>query len=158
MPVYFIGNGNGQVKIGYSKEPFKRLASLQTASPYRLELLAIVPGTEETEDQLHRKFASYRLAGEWFTLSDSIRYEIDASDRSLVEISEMNCLPGSTMVKRRDSPGRPPREQPAQVIRLVLSLDPDQHSDLIAKLTSAPQRGLAAMVTDMMTHGLQIAK
>lgn len=81
MPVYFVGNGNGQVKIGHSKEPLIRLAGLQTASPHKLELLAVVPGTEKVEAELHRKFATFRLSGEWFQLSDQLKLEIELAQK-----------------------------------------------------------------------------
>ncbi len=40
--VYFIADATGLVKIGVAKEPSKRLKELQTASPTKLKLLAVV--------------------------------------------------------------------------------------------------------------------
>jgi hypothetical protein len=56
--------------------------------------------------------------------------------------------------KRKRLPGRPPNEHQAIVIRLVLSLDPIKHADLIAKLLAAPARGRAAIAIDLMINGL----
>jgi len=78
MPIYFIGNGNGQVKIGYSRDPVARLPALQTGSPYPLELLAVKPGGQTVEAELHTKYANDRLEGEWFQLTPMLIHEIDA--------------------------------------------------------------------------------
>jgi hypothetical protein len=76
--IYFIGNGLGQVKIGYSRQPLKRLTDLQTASPTELELLAIMPGDTTTEKEYHEKYKSFKLNGEWFRLEGQIEIEIYA--------------------------------------------------------------------------------
>src|SRR5262249_47936749 len=53
-------------KIGWSKNPKKRLSSLQTASPDELVLLGTIQGGLEVETELHRRFAKHKLQGEWF--------------------------------------------------------------------------------------------
>ena len=77
MPVYFIGNNNGQVKIGYSKNPASRLSALQTASPYPLKILALKSGGTEVEADLHKRFSESRLEGEWFRLTTRLEAEIE---------------------------------------------------------------------------------
>lgn len=65
--IYFIqGLCGGAIKIGYSKNPEKRLAELQTGYPDTLTILLMIPGTEATERTLHRQFEASRLKGEWF--------------------------------------------------------------------------------------------
>ena len=66
--VYFIkSEKTHSIKIGYtSGQVKKRLNSLQTAHPYKLHLLATLPGTREYEKSLHERFSSFRLKGEWF--------------------------------------------------------------------------------------------
>jgi hypothetical protein len=65
--IYFIQNKvTGHIKIGYSKNPKKRLASLQTATPHELALLGTIPGGLEHEGEFHRRFAGHELQGEWF--------------------------------------------------------------------------------------------
>jgi len=65
--IYFIQQGNdGAIKIGISNNFEKRLAQLQTGSPYRLKVLLTINGNERLEKQLHNKFAEFRLSGEWF--------------------------------------------------------------------------------------------
>jgi hypothetical protein len=54
------------IKIGYSKNPTKRRAGLQSSTPSQLVLLGCVPGGLEHESAYHEKFAAFRLHGEWF--------------------------------------------------------------------------------------------
>lgn len=71
--VYFITDGDrGTVKIGFSTDPKSRMASLQTSTPSKLELLATIEGDMQTERQLHQRFAEYRVSGEWFRLADDL--------------------------------------------------------------------------------------
>lgn len=58
----------GLCKIGYSTSPERRLATLQTGSPTRLELQLQLPGPQELERELHQRFAVVRSHGEWFAL------------------------------------------------------------------------------------------
>jgi len=66
--VYFIrSEKNHEIKIGFTAgQVEKRLSSLQTAHPYKLQLLATIPGTTEDEKSLHERFTNIRLEGEWF--------------------------------------------------------------------------------------------
>jgi len=65
MAVYFIRHA-GHIKIGKSVDPWKRLASLQTAHHDSLEMLAIMPGSDDLEAGLHRAFGEFMERGEWF--------------------------------------------------------------------------------------------
>lgn len=70
--IYFILNYDSQaVKIGIAKNVKRRLASLQTSSPSKLELLGIIKtksvnNARKIEKLLHEKFAKNRIRGEWF--------------------------------------------------------------------------------------------
>lgn len=59
-------------KIGYSKNPEKRLKHLQTGNPSKLHLTKVIPGEFEDEKQLHSKFKHLSKKGEWFELSNEI--------------------------------------------------------------------------------------
>jgi len=62
---YLIGiKGSGLVKIGWAKDPKKRLALLQIGHPMVLSLLWVTKGPYERA--LHRRFAGHRVRGEWF--------------------------------------------------------------------------------------------
>jgi len=66
--IYFIRSEKTHaIKIGFTADQVeKRLSSLQTAHPYKLQLLATTLGTVEYEKSLHARFSSHRLEGEWF--------------------------------------------------------------------------------------------
>jgi hypothetical protein len=58
----------GDVKLGISKNPLKRLKQLQTANANVLEIAAIAPAPNRFADErrLHQKAAQYHIRGEWF--------------------------------------------------------------------------------------------
>lgn len=69
--VYFIKDyGSGHIKIGYTSGGMygatQRLNGLQTASSTKLEILAVMRGSRETEKSLHEKFKDEHTRGEWF--------------------------------------------------------------------------------------------
>lgn len=70
--VYFIASVDGPIKIGTAVDPDSRLRGLQTASPARLNLLAVIDGGADIERGLHRRFAADRLSGEWFNPSSAL--------------------------------------------------------------------------------------
>lgn len=70
-PVYFIySHFTDCIKIGQSLNPGERIKTLQTASAGRLTLLAVT--TAYTEREMHEKFASERVSGEWFRPSGDL--------------------------------------------------------------------------------------
>lgn len=74
--VYLIRMGRTKMyKIGKTNDPQGRLASLQTASPYKLKLLHTfkADNASAAEESLHAKFHDVRLEGEWFKLTDAER-------------------------------------------------------------------------------------
>lgn len=67
--IYFIQAGNnGPIKIGYSAKKYikDRLITLQTGNHEKLVLLCTIPGTKNTEKELHKKFKEFWIRGEWF--------------------------------------------------------------------------------------------
>lgn len=67
MSVYFIQDAGGEIKIGFSdRDPMVRLSAMQTGNPRELRLLASIPGTRGTEQELHARFDHVRIRGEWF--------------------------------------------------------------------------------------------
>lgn len=77
--VYFIGSDakvGASVKIGCSSRPDDRLRQLQTASPTRLAILALIDGDELDEALYHTRFRVQRLHGEWFEIDKAILREI----------------------------------------------------------------------------------
>jgi hypothetical protein len=87
--VYFIGGGVGCIKIGWAKNPAKRLKALQTGSPIPLYLLAVVAGPCALEREYHQRFKAHWSHGEWFArhfeLNDHINELAAASNRDRVK-------------------------------------------------------------------------
>jgi len=83
--IYFIKNiANGNIKIGFSDTPNKRLADLQTGSTDKLVLIRTIEGDEAVEAALHEQFAMHRLQGEWFAPAEEIlRFIKGKDDKSL---------------------------------------------------------------------------
>ena len=96
--VYVI-TGASLVKIGISDDPLGRLAALQTASPFRLELAytaAIAGGDARALEQaVHTVLAEYRENGEWFRIAPvmavgAIASTAFQSGQLIVEIKKEN--------------------------------------------------------------------
>lgn len=67
--VYFIQDGDA-VNIGHSVSPERRMAGITTCR--ELRLLLMIPGGPARERELHKKFAKFRVKGEWFQLAPPI--------------------------------------------------------------------------------------
>jgi hypothetical protein len=73
--VYFIQQGSdGPIKIGFvHNDLVGRIAKLQVANPYKLNLLLVLEGASHSlEQELHLHFAKDRLMGEWFAPSQAL--------------------------------------------------------------------------------------
>lgn len=67
--VYFIVEPfeeRSYVKIGWAKDPIKRLATLQTGNARHLVIRQLVHGGAALERRWHQRWATGRLSGEWF--------------------------------------------------------------------------------------------
>jgi len=77
--VYFIETeDSAYVKIGFSRDVRKRLATLQIAYPCVFRLLGWIPGDLKTERRLHRTLAQHRHNGEWFRNNKDVRKAIES--------------------------------------------------------------------------------
>ena len=81
--VYFFRHvGLSPIKIGYSKDisPVNRFNQFKTYAPFGSEIIGfiIISDARELESQLHKKYSSKRLVGEWFDITeDEVNAEID---------------------------------------------------------------------------------
>lgn len=69
MTYVFGSDEINRVKIGTSVAPLSRLAQVNTGSPFRLGLLALLDVTERTA---HDDLRIHRLHGEWFELDEDV--------------------------------------------------------------------------------------
>lgn len=78
MTVYMLQNGaDGLVKIGYSANPARRIAALQTGSPGQLTVLRIMDGGQSFEAALHQHFSRLRVRGEWFSYAPEMLRDLE---------------------------------------------------------------------------------
>ena len=66
--------GTNRVKIGFSKDPMRRLAALQTAHADLLDLESIQRTCDyrALEKELHRKHHGRQIRGEWFAFAKGV--------------------------------------------------------------------------------------
>jgi hypothetical protein len=65
--IYAILNkGDNVVKIGFSNDPNRRIAQIQTNTIHPLELLLTFKGDCTVERAIHEELKDYRISGEWF--------------------------------------------------------------------------------------------
>lgn len=73
--VYFVqGAGGGPIKIGFTTRLHGRLKELQTGFPLgRLNVIALLSGGVELEQDLHARFKSARIeSSEWFWPTEAL--------------------------------------------------------------------------------------
>lgn len=71
--VYLVHDGH-YTKIGFSRDPCRRLQELQTGSARKLSVLSQTRGSVKKEKALHTLLSSYRVRddGEWFNLPPEV--------------------------------------------------------------------------------------
>ncbi len=69
--VYLLQSPTSAYKIGRTANPKNRLQTFNVKLPFEVDYLAVIktPNMYQLEVDLHNKFASKRINGEWFTLS-----------------------------------------------------------------------------------------
>ena len=93
--VYLAMTPNGWCKIGMSKQPYRRMSSLQTGTPLEVKLIHRVFTFDmvELEKALHEYYAAYWMRGEWFDLPDECIREFPTIANELDAKLEQVCLP-----------------------------------------------------------------
>jgi len=96
--VYLAMSVKGWYKIGMSKEPYKRMSSLQVGSPIEIKLVHRIFTFDciALEKALHDYYQAYWLRGEWFELSDVMIAEFPTVANKLdmtLEQAHLNASP-----------------------------------------------------------------
>ena len=130
VQTYIIqGCDGGPIKIGKSSNVQDRLVALQGGRPRTVGVVGTIDGDVEAE--LHKRFAAYRMCGEWFRVSkeiqdwwrndvrikqnprwslDTMCAEIEPLALTAEQIVSLRLLPVSVRSWRRaDSAGQIPR-------------------------------------------------
>lgn len=110
--VYFIRAGRtGAVKIGWARDPQKRLDTLQTGNQHQLHLLGYIPGSVQDEYDWHEMCADLRIRGEWFRLTNTLaglinRRLADAGGSCFIRTSELSShrIEPTSSVAEGDAP------------------------------------------------------
>lgn len=93
--VYLLKSLDGYYKIGKSVEPAARIRSLGVVLPFPIETEHFFSCDDysEAEAALHRKYADFRLKGEWFDLPDT----------EVAWVKSINRYEETVFVKRRQT-------------------------------------------------------
>ena len=105
--IYFIQSGEkGPIKIGFARDPEKRLRHLQGANPCELALLKAVHGDVGGEKRLHAQFAHLRIRGEWFEPGDDLLDYITAVVSVGFTVIESSCWLGNRLISKTYGEGK----------------------------------------------------
>jgi hypothetical protein len=66
QPLVYLAKADRNLKIGFSNNVTSRLKQLSTGSAAPIQLIAVVPGGRQLEQELHAEFSGLRTHGEWF--------------------------------------------------------------------------------------------
>lgn len=69
--VYVAQRPDGLVKVGYSRWPGDRIRRLECAHG-ELYVWALIPGTKETEAELHSRWSHLHIGHEWFRADEDL--------------------------------------------------------------------------------------
>jgi Meiotically Up-regulated Gene 113 (MUG113) protein len=74
--IYFL-ECRDAVKIGFVNtctlsSVEARVRQFEIGNPFPITILALMPGNQSVEFLLHRKFAAYRIRGEWFERNEAL--------------------------------------------------------------------------------------
>lgn len=86
--IYVVQSGttkDAPIKIGQTtaRRKGKRKGELQVGNPEKLYVIAKLRGRRKRESELHERFASSRIHGEWFHRTPQIQAWLDEIDAAL---------------------------------------------------------------------------
>lgn len=89
--VYFIKpiTMDGPIKIGCSQAPETRLSSLETWSPFALEIIGQIAGDYQLERRFHARFFHLHERREWFRASPEIYETVAAINAGTFDIATL---------------------------------------------------------------------
>lgn len=100
--IYFVQLEKiGPIKIGTASNLHKRLYYLQTANPYKINVLYCYEGAKEDEASWHKYFIHYNIKGEWFHPDKSIFDEIENMKNFDIKNGNMFFFEGIWKIDRK---------------------------------------------------------
>lgn len=116
--VYFVQPvGGGLIKIGLTCDPEARLRELMIWSPVDLQILVVIPGNLQLEQNIHDCFLDAHERGEWFKPIPRLTRAISLLKHGVPvgEAIKLNAPIGSLRSKFRSGPARAAsRRQPTE--------------------------------------------
>lgn len=94
---------SGLIKIGVSKSPISRWRQIRRLCKEPLEHLGFLPGSRDTERQIHVRFGQFRVwratpghqvMGEWFTPAEPVLEWVETLDRPWVQRGDSPIVDG----------------------------------------------------------------
>jgi len=85
--VYYIQEEmDGSIKIGWSKDPLRRLTDHETSNPRDLRMVVYVKGSQEDEKEIQKKYSKFKTKGEWFRPEKPLLVHIEREKSKFFEI------------------------------------------------------------------------
>ncbi len=99
----YVAKAGKQYKVGYSKNPPKRMQAIQTGNGFRVHLVAVFEGGKALEASVHRYLRNYRLQGEWFQGEAVDAFISEAMQQGAIAVTlETPPLPPPTVKKHKE--------------------------------------------------------
>ena len=99
--VYYIQEEmDGNIKIGWSEDPIKRLQQHQTSNSRELRMLVYVKGSPDYEREIHSKFQTSKTTGEWFKPDKRLLVHIEKERSKFFEIVQKLSTDYENLKKR----------------------------------------------------------
>lgn len=134
--VYFIRPVGlpGPIKIGCSSGPEFRVEAIQTWSPMKLELAAMVDGDFDLERQLHNCFADLHFHGEWFHAAPRLLAALDSIAAGVpVEIAvDLTDVRGDIRAESYRLRGEARRNKPQNRVAKLRARTPTSQEERVA--------------------------
>lgn len=159
--VYFFRHiGLTPIKIGYSESssPIDRFTQFKTYAPYGSEIIGFIQtyDAKEIESQLHRKYSSKRLKGEWFEISEQeCNYEIEFHS-SVEDIKARNEFQIAWALKMQKKPADinklefdPNLNDKKQAVIDLYNLKPNFNRSRFAKKLHCSRQFIISVVNDI---------
>jgi hypothetical protein len=116
------------VKIGHSRDVQARIRTLTVGNPDELQVVLILEGSKTQEYEIHGRFKSLRLRGEWFEFAEELRCFVAdrLEDDSSLARNEIECADGCCAGNQLQAAAR--------VRRLIVStMNPDDFQSFCEK-------------------------
>lgn len=99
--IYFIQDTiSKNIKIGVSRNPNKRLATLQISHDSKLIILKVIKGSTREEKLLHKMYNKYRIRGEWFFENeDLLKFISNPEEELLISNPEEKSLDNKSKIE-----------------------------------------------------------